>query len=202
MKINVLLTALLVIVLAGCELRGKPKVATPPAPSPVAAPAPKPPPPPVPLSIPQTNVALPKEQPLDDAALEITPSTAAAEPTPVAAGPPQRQRNRPPVGSTAPAAPPPSAPAVTPEPRETVQEIVPPPENKRLQERAQAHRTEANQILQRLGRRLNNAQQGVVASIKSFVALSEQAEKYNDMRQADALAERAQILAKELQSGK
>ena len=42
----------------------------------------------------------------------------------------------------------------------------------------------------------------MVASIRSFVALSEQAEKYNDMRQADALAERAQILAKELQSGK
>jgi len=41
----------------------------------------------------------------------------------------------------------------------------------------------------------------VAATIRSFLALSEEAEKHNDMRQADALAERAQILAKELQSG-
>jgi hypothetical protein len=42
----------------------------------------------------------------------------------------------------------------------------------------------------------------VVATIRNFLTLSGEAENHNDMRQADALAERAQILAKELQSGK
>jgi len=202
MKIKVLLTAFLAIVLAGCELRGKPKVATPVAPKPVAAPASAPPPPPAPLSMPQTNVVLPREQPLDEAAL-VTQPAPPPEPTPAAAGPPQRQRNRPPVVSTPAVAAPPAAPPATAEPREAVQEIVSAADIKRLQDRAQARRGEAVQILDRVGRRrLTPTQQSVAASIRSFLALSEQAEKYNDMRQADALAERAQILAKELQSGK
>jgi hypothetical protein len=195
MRIKVLLTAVLAIVLAGCELRGKPKVAAPVAPKPVPAPAPAPAPPPAPLSVPQTSVTLPKEQTLDDAALATEPAIS-PEPVPAAAGPPQRQRNRP---QATPSAPPP----VTAEPREAVQEIVSAADLKRLQEQAQARRGEANQILARVtGRSLSPKQQGVVASIRSFLALSDQAERYNDMRQADSLAERAQILAKELQSGK
>jgi hypothetical protein len=145
-------------------------------------------------------VTLPKEQTLDDAALATEPAIS-PEPVPAAAGPPQRQRNRP---QATPSAPPPViAPPVTAEPREAVQEIVSAADLKRLQEQAQARRGEANQILARVtGRSLSPKQQGVVASIRSFLALSDQAERYNDMRQADSLAERAQILAKELQSGK
>ncbi|MEO8370260.1 MAG: hypothetical protein ABI806_13755 [Candidatus Solibacter sp.] len=204
MKIQVLLTAFLAILLAGCDLRPKPKVVTPVTPKPVAAPAPTPAPPPSPLSVPQTNVVLPKEQPLDEAAL-VTQPAPPPEPAAPAAGPPQRQRNRPAAVSTPAVTPPPAAttPPATAEPREPVQEIVPPADFKRLQERAHASRGEAAQILDRVGkRRLTPTQQGVAASIRSFLALSEQAEGYNDMRQADALAERAQILAKELQSGK
>ena len=198
MKIKVLTTALLAIVLAGCVLRGKPKAAAPVAPKPEPAAAPAPAPPPAPLSVPQTQVALPKEQPLDDAALATEP-VPPPEPAPAPAGPPQRQRNRP----ATPAAPPPVVAPPAPEPREALQEILSPVESQRLKDHAQARRGEATQILDRLGkRRLSTAQQSVAASIRSFLALSEQAEKYNDMRQADALAERAQILAKELQSGK
>src|ERR1019366_8693246 len=71
MKATALLTALLSILLAGCELRGKPaKSAVPPAaPKPVASAAPAPAPLPA-LSIPQTRVELPKPQPVDPAALE------------------------------------------------------------------------------------------------------------------------------------
>jgi hypothetical protein len=84
-----------------------------------------------------------------------------------------------------------------------VQEIVSPAEVKRLQDQAQARRNEVKQILDRLGRRqLTGTQRNVVATIRSFLTLSGEAENHNDMRQADALAERAQILAKELQSGK
>src|ERR1019366_7281474 len=149
MKATALLTALLSILLAGCELRGKPaKSAVPPA-----APRPR-----------------------------------SRRPTPAASQP-------------APASPPAATPP--PEPRETVQEIVSPAEVKRLQDQAQARRSEVKQILDRLGRRqLTGTQRNVVATIRNFLTLSGEAENHNDMRQADALAERAQILAKELQSGK
>ena len=49
---------------------------------------------------------------------------------------------------------------------------------------------------------LSTAQKEVRATIRNYLALSDDAEKHNDPRQADAFAERAQILAKELQSGK
>src|ERR1035438_4781046 len=91
-----LVTALLSILLAGCELRGKPaKSAVPPAaPKPAVNPAPAPPPPP-PLSIPQTRVELPKPQPVDPAALETETETAPPEPPPAAAAP-ARSRRAPP----------------------------------------------------------------------------------------------------------
>ncbi len=49
---------------------------------------------------------------------------------------------------------------------------------------------------------MTKARQNAIATIKSFLTLSEEAEDHNDMRQADGFAERAQILAKELQSGR
>ncbi len=48
-------------------------------------------------------------------------------------------------------------------------------------------------------RRLNRHQQQVVKSIESFLQLSDQAEKRGDMRQANELAARALVLARELQ---
>jgi membrane-bound lytic murein transglycosylase B len=200
MKATALLTALLSILLAGCELRGKPaKSAVPPAaPKPVASAAPAPAPPPA-LSIPQTRVELPKPQPVDPAALETEATP--PEPLPAVAAPARSRRATPAASQPAPASPPAATPP--PEPRETVQEIVSPAEVKRLQDQAQARRSEVKQILDRLGRRqLTGTQRNVVATIRNFLTLSGEAENHNDMRQADALAERAQILAKELQSGK
>jgi hypothetical protein len=198
MKAKVFLSAFLGILLVGCSLRGKPakSVVPPAAPKPVVAPAPPPPA----LSIPQTRVELPKPQPVDPAALATEP-TPPEPPEPVPAATPARPRRGNPATSQ-PAAP---AAAATPppEPRQTLQEIVSPAELKRLQDRALARRREANRILDQLGRRqLTAAEQNVAATVRNFLALSEEAEKHNDPRQADALAERAQILAKELQSGK
>ena len=158
-------------------------------------------PPPPALSIPQTRVELPQPQPVDPAALAT--ETIPPEPPPAAA--PARSRRGIPAVSPAAGQPasPPAAAASPTEPRETVQEIISPAELKRLHDRAQGRRRETNQILDQLGRRpKTSAQQNVEATIRSFLALSEEAEKHNDLRQADALAERAQILAKELQSGK
>ena len=69
-------------------------------------------------------------------------------------------------------------------------------------DQAAVRRREVNQILDQLGKRstLTNAQKNVMATIRNFLALSDEAEKHNDPRQADSFAERAQILAKELQS--
>jgi len=204
MKAKALLAALFGILLAGCSLRGNPaKSAAPPAaPKPVVNPAPAPPPPA--LSIPQTRVELPEPQPVDPAALatETAPPEPPPEPVPAAA-PARSRRGTPAVSPAGQPASPPAAAASPTEPRETVQEIVPPAELKRLRDLAQGRRREANQILDQFGRRpKTSAQQNVADTIRNFLALSEEAEKHNDLRQADALAERAQILAKELQSGK
>lgn len=195
MKAKALLTAVLAVALAGCVLRGKPvkTAAVPATPKPAATPAPAAPPP-APLSIPQTHVTLPAPQPLDSAAFDVEPIP---EPQPVIPAPPRSRRASPP------AATPPAVATPAPEPpRETVQEIVPPAELKHLKELVQSRRQEVNKILGQVGRRsMSKARQNAIATIKSFLALSEEAENHNDMRQADGFAERAQILAKELQSG-
>jgi hypothetical protein len=198
MKAKAILTAILSIVLAGCSLRAKPKAVVPPAtPKPAASPAPTPPPP-APLSIPQTNVALPKPQPVDPAALVL--ETKPPEPEPPSA-PPARPRRTTQAAPTA--TPPPATVTPPPEPpRETFQEVVSPVEAKRLLEQARTWRKEVRQILDQLGRRtLTPAEKNVVATIQSFLTLSEEAEKHSDPRQAVAHADRAHILAKELQSG-
>jgi hypothetical protein len=201
MKAKVLLAALPCVLLAGCLLRRTPakSVAAPAAPAPLANAAPAPPPPA--LSIPQTHVELPKPQPVDPEALETEPPPPEAPPAAAATtAPPRSRRANPAVSQPAPT--PPAAAGPPADTRETFQEIVPPAELKRLQEDAHARRREANQILEQLGRRLSGSQQNVAATIRSFLALSAEAENRNDLRQADSLAERAQILAKELQSGK
>src|SRR5690242_13613746 len=66
--------AFLALALSGCVLRGKTPKAAPVAPvtaKPVTATAPPPPPPP--LSTPQTQVELPRPQPIDPAALATEP---------------------------------------------------------------------------------------------------------------------------------
>jgi hypothetical protein len=206
MRAKALLTVVAGMVLAGCSLRGKPakSAVAPLAPKPVVAPAPAAPRPV--LSIPQTRVELPKPQPVDPAAFVTEPRPPPELPEPPPAVVPARPRRSSPAAAQ-PASPAAAAPATAttppPETRETFQEIVSPAELKRLQDQALARRREANQILDQLGRRqLTGAEQNVAAMIRNFLALSEEADKHNDPRQANSLAERAQILAKELQSGK
>ena len=94
-------------------------------------------------------------------------------------------------------------PAPAPETaRPPIQEILPPAELKRLQDSAAARRRNVKKILDQIGsRRLNASQQEKMSRVKSFLQLSDEAEGKNDMRAADALAERAQVLVGELQSG-
>ena len=193
---HAILVGCLAIALAGCALRGTPKTAkaVPPPPKPEAAP---PPPPPQPLSIPQTNVELPPPQPIDpDALVLMSPPEPLPEPPT-----PRSPRN---TRAAVPSLPKPEVtPPPEPEQRPAIQEIIPEAEQKRLRDSVESRKTEINQILKQVGaRRLTSLQKGVVRTIGSFLESCGEAEKRGDWKQADGLAERAQILARELQSGK
>jgi hypothetical protein len=195
-RLKVILVAAMAIPLAGCLLIGKPKaLPAPPAPPQPAAPAT-----PQELSIPQTQVYLPPRQvPKNEAfntaqapepAPEVEPKPAPPQPHTPRAAPPQAPK---PVVET-----PPSEP-----PRPPIQEILPPDEEKRLQHSAEGHRADTLALLAVARRRHLTARENQkVEDINQFLKQSEQAETGKDMRSADQLAERAHILAKELQGGR
>ena len=210
MKPGVLiLVAAAPLLLAGCVLRGKAQAkvsSTPAPPKPAAVPAPAPAPPP-PLSIPQTQAELPAPQPISPEALATTPPEGPVEIQP-APRPPRRGAV---LGPPKPETPPtltvpdqPPTPAPAPETaRPPIQEILPPAESKRLQDSADARKRTVRKVLDQMGsRKLNPSQKEKVSRIRSFLQLSDDAEGKNDMRTADALAERAQVLVGELQSGR
>jgi hypothetical protein len=203
--VQAILTAALAISLTGCVVRGTPKTtaAVPAAPQPTPAPA-APAPPPEPLSIPQTQVQLPPPQPFNPESvpeLQVTTPEAATAPA---------HNNRSRSGSAAPAAPPKpeTAPPVAPPPvvveapRPPIQEVVPAAEQKRLQDSAHARKRQIIRWLDTRGRKgFNQQQQGIVDRIRAFLKDSDAAEHRGDMREADAIAEHAQILLRELQNG-
>jgi hypothetical protein len=79
--------------------------------------------------------------------------------------------------------------------------VVPPTELKRWQDSAQARRKAVHQWLDASGRKYRS-HQATVDRIRAFLKDSDAAELRGDMREADALAERAQFLVRELQNGK
>ncbi len=183
--------------LAACAPVDKPAAAAtaPPivatAPAPVTA-APATPPPP--LSSPQTQIELPPYQPVPRESLEM--ATPTPEPTPPA--PPVTRPSRPrtpPATHTEPTGPPVTNIPTEPE-RAPVEEILPPAEQKELMGQIAQKRKEARQLLDALKGR--SQQSSNVKRARTFLAQSDEAEKRGDMRQADALAELARILAREL----
>ena len=211
------LIAILALNLAGCVLRGKQQAklpaVPPPPPQPVRAQSGSSTARPEPLSIPQTQAQLPPSQPIDPQALPTVQPPA----PPVEAQAPRRTPPRPagghvptpavsrsePVAPLAPAATQAAAPQPAPaEERGPVQEILAPEELKHLQDSVAARKQEVRRVLDSASARKPNAQQAAAISrIQSFLQQSEDAEKRNDWRQADALGERAQILAREFQGG-
>jgi hypothetical protein len=182
--------------MTGCAARAKTPSATPAAVKPAAPAAP---PAPVALSAPQTQVVLPKPQPVDSAAFDTAPTTPAdtTATKPPAAPPPRVPR----TVRTDVAPPPPVAPAETPRPQ--FQEVISATDFKRLQESVANRKREVSQILDQIQKRhLNNAQKIVLGDIRGLIKLSEDYEKRNEMPQADTMAERAQLLARQLLNGK
>jgi hypothetical protein len=176
------------------------KTVTPPAPA-VARAATAPP---ERLSIPQTQVALPTPQPVSPEALaqaaaapvlEMPESTAPKQPS----RPSSSRSTAPVVRSAAPE--PVVTPAPPPEPqRPIVQEQIPPAEQKRLTELIATRKREIGLRLDAVAARgATSDEASLVNRIRSFLDLSDKAAQRGDLRQADALAERAQILSRELQ---
>ena len=206
--------------LSGCVVRNhqQAKVTVPPPPAPIA---PVPTPPPQPLSIPQTQTRLPPPQEISPEALASLQSAnqnleaqataantvrPARRPAGPVAGPKPDTSQGAGVGNTAQAAagtqPAAAGTPAEAEPRPTVQEIVPPAEVKKIQDLLAARNQEVNKVLDTAEKHHPNREQRVlIGRIKSFLTQSADAEKRNDWRQADILAERAQVLAKELSSG-
>lgn len=188
----------LAVLLAGCFLQGKQPVAqtTPAAPAPTAKAAPAP----QALSVPQTQVEIPPPQPVSEAALAAG-ETPQDEPEPPAPQRPPRRSVGPPAISTThsePAAP----PAATEEPRPPIQEVLTAEERKRLQDSAAERKREIRRLVELARRHLKPPETGSITRIEALVKLSDDAESKGDMREADALAERALVLARDLESGR
>ncbi len=81
--------------------------------------------------------------------------------------------------------------------------MLPADERKRLQDSAAESKREIRRLVELLrGRHLDAHEASVVTRIEGLVKLSDDAEAKGDMREADALAERALVLAKDLESGR
>jgi hypothetical protein len=185
---------------SACALNGQPKasVATVPAPQPKPAADTKPAPPPEPLSVPQTQVQLPPPQPVNP---EAVPLPKPEEPAAVPIAPRPARRVSPPQPKPETPAPSTAAPAETG--LAPVQELLTADERKRYQESADSRKSEIHQLMtQAKLHRLTAEQNREIKRIQSLVAQSDDVEKRGDMRQADALAERALILSRELTHGK
>jgi protein TonB len=198
---------LLALLLSACEMK-LPHARTPPPPQPTTAKA-EPEPvaaPSEPLSIPQTQVRLPNPQPIDPEALAAPPVNVPADtpaPRRTHAGPKRSGPQPPPVTSpgkpesaeTAEAPP----PAPTESPRPPIGPVLPDEERRRLNEDIASRLKEVEQRLTRIaGLRLSDPQKSSVQTIRSFVDLSHKALEQGDIQKANDLAEKALILAQEL----
>jgi hypothetical protein len=193
-------SAILAITMTGCALGGKPKTAVPAVPVPAAAAVASPA---EPLSVPQTHVQLPPPQPLNPEALVAPPPQAPpAVVSPVQPAAPATRRV--PAASSAPPPPDPAPAVVVAEPaRPSIQEVLPEGERSKLQNDAAASRKKVRAWLESTSaRRLSGQSKLTRDRIQSFLKASDDAERRGDFREAVQLAERAEILMRELQGGR
>lgn len=208
-----------ILSLSSCVLGGKAAAKTPAVPAaPDATAMAKPAAPPPPVSSPQTEIQLPPAQPVSPEALAtidvVRPQAPAPDPTPVAKPPANRRTT--PAPTTAPANPPrqePAAttetpaqpPAATPAPEEAprLQPVYTEEERRRILAELERRKAEIEGLLKGVNQsRISADQRAVVDRIHSFQTVADEAAKRGDFRSADAISERALILAKELASGR
>jgi hypothetical protein len=142
---------------------------------------------------------LPADQPLNPAALKEAEPQVHPKPAPVT---PPPAKPKPPAGPAKPAETVADPPA--PEPRSPIREILPADVQKQFHDSAERHKAEVRNLLAAAGRRggLNANENSTIEKIKQLVKQCDQFEKSGDMRSADEYAEKAHLLAKDLQNGK
>jgi hypothetical protein len=182
-----------IVLLASCTLRPTKQAAAPPPPTPAAI---QPAAPEQPLSIPQTAVTLPGYQEVNPDAI---PKVTAPAPAPEKAEAPPAPRIARRSAAVPPKPDPEPEPEATPPPavpdQAAIQPILNGDEQKKLQESIDGRR---RQIDERLKGHASSRDPALVERIKSFLRQCSEAEQRGDYAQADALSERALILAKEL----
>jgi hypothetical protein len=190
-----LLAMVLILPLAGCTLGATKQAATPPPPKPAAV---QPPAPDPPLSVPQTAVTLPDPQPVNPDAIPSAPVAQAPAPEKIEAPAAPRAARR---NAASPPKPDESDPPPTPAVQEQapIRPILTGDEQKRIQATIEGRKREIADRLARAKGRSSSREQSLVDRIKTFLAQCAQAEQRGDYSQADALSERALILARELQ---
>ena len=181
--------ATLAVLGLGC--RGRAKGPVVPAAPPVAAAA-------EPVSVPQTAVRLPPEQPVPPEAVppeskpqapppEATPAVPAPEPKPAV-------RTRPPAVVARPAPAPEPAPASPTTPEPLLRPVLTREQEQDLSTRIERSLAAAHQSLVRAG----NADRQAAARVKAFIDQAVQARRQGDLIRARSLAERAEWLAADL----
>ena len=199
-----ILAGILALALSACDMKLV-RTKTPPPPQPAEAKA-EPPPDPAanePLSIPQTQVRLPRPQPIDPEALATPPVSAPSE----APRPPHRAKKtpapQPPVAlpskpeppvETAEAPPPATEPA-----RPRIEPVLPADRRRQLTENISSRLHEVDQILSKVSaRKLTDSEKDSVENVKRFASLSHEALEHGDTQVASGLADRALALAQGL----
>jgi hypothetical protein len=195
------------LLLCACEMKA-PRAKAPAPPQPAAAKA-EPPPEPgpsEPLSIPQTQVRLPSPQPLNPEAVVSPPLSAPAGKSAAStAGRPKRPPTPPTAAPSKPeAVETAEAPAsATEAPPRRIEPVLPDEQRRRLNEDIVSRLREVDQLLGRIAARtLSDKEKESVERIRSFKDLSFQALERGDTQQANGLADRALLLAKEMLRGR
>jgi hypothetical protein len=194
------------LLLCACEMKA-PRAKTPTPPQTAAAKT-EPPPEPVPsepLSIPQTQVRLPSPQPLDpEAVVSPPPSTPAGTSAARTAGRPKKPTPPPTAAPSKPeAVETAEAPAATEAPPRRIEPVLPDEQRRRLNEDIVSRLREVDQLLGRIAARTpSDKEKESVERIRSFKDLSFQALERGDTQQANGLADRALLLAKEMLRGR
>ena len=202
-----ILGVILALALAACDMKLT-RAKTPPPPQPTAVTKAEPPPEPAssePLSIPQTQVRLPRPQPIDPEALATPPVSTPSEPSAARAHrAPKRPVPAPPTPAQTKPEPPPvetaEVPPVATEPaRPRIEPVLPAEQRRRLTEDISSRLHEVDLILNRISaRKLTDAEKDSAEKISRFANLSHEALEKGDTQQASALADRALFLAREL----
>lgn len=193
------LALLLIVPLAACNLGIGKQAATPPPPKPAAV---QPPAPEPQLSVPQTAVTLPSPQPVNPDAIPAAPPAQVPvvekidTPAPTVRSSTRHAATTPPKTEPETEVENPQAPAV--QEQAPIQPILSGEEQKRLQDSIDARKKQIEERLNRAKRHPSSHDQPLIDRINSFLAQCTQAEQRGEYAQADALSERAEILAREL----